>query len=47
MAQTFGGGSREPLARRIARTNWWLIGAIVVGLAFWVAVITAGRAFVT
>lgn len=46
MAQTFGGGGLTSLTGVIARANWWLIGAILLGLAFWVAVIGAGRAMI-
>jgi hypothetical protein len=46
MAQTLGGGSFTSLAGRVARTNWWLIGAVLLGIASWVAVITAARAII-
>lgn len=46
MAHSFGLGGLNSLTGLVARANWWLIGAIVLGLAFWVAVISAGRALI-
>ena len=42
MVQTLG--KERPDAP--GRTNWWLIGAVVMGLSFWVVVLTAGRAII-